>query len=125
MRRAARRELLADHVRGRVAPHAGPHVLGERDAALARCALAELLRDDGGTARPPREAPLRDVGTLLLLQRSAAPVPPRRIRPETPVELERVILTLIEKDPARRIPSCRELAAHLLDIEASLQAPAA
>jgi serine/threonine-protein kinase len=53
-----------------------------------------------------------------------AVVPPRRLNPAIPVELERIILKLIEKDPARRYQS-GEAAAADLDAIRHARAPAA
>ncbi len=41
------------------------------------------------------------------------PVPPRRLRPEIPWDLETVILKCLEKDPARRYESAKALAEDL------------
>ena len=43
----------------------------------------------------------------------AEPVPPRRLRPGVPVDLEAVCLKALEKDPARRYPEAGALAAEL------------
>ncbi len=45
--------------------------------------------------------------------RSRSPVPPTRLRPEVPPELEAVVLRCLEKDPARRYPSAEALADDL------------
>jgi eukaryotic-like serine/threonine-protein kinase len=44
---------------------------------------------------------------------SAAPTPPRRLRPNVPEWLEDLILGLLRKDPARRIPDTAAVAAVL------------
>ncbi|HUJ24776.1 MAG TPA: protein kinase [Myxococcales bacterium] len=54
-----------------------------------------------------------DLVPMLMMHVNDAPVPPRTHAPQMPLELERVILQLLEKDPARRYQSCRELAAAL------------
>lgn len=41
------------------------------------------------------------------------PIPPRQIRPSIPPSLEEVVLRALEKDPARRFPSAREMRAAL------------
>jgi hypothetical protein len=41
-----------------------------------------------------------------------------------PVELERVILRLLEKEPEKRHSSCRELAGELQQIRYNLTRPA-
>ncbi|MGO9712578.1 MAG: serine/threonine-protein kinase [Polyangiaceae bacterium] len=47
---------------------------------------------------------------LLMMQLTRAPRPPREVNPAIPEALERVILKLLEKAPADRIQSARELA---------------
>ncbi len=42
------------------------------------------------------------------------PVPPRRLRPHIPVDVERIVLKCLEKDPNRRYPSARALAEDLM-----------
>src|SRR5262249_28506271 len=49
----------------------------------------------------------------LELVRKVDPVPPRRLRPEVPAELEAVCLKCLEKGPNRRYPSAGALAAAL------------
>lgn len=53
---------------------------------------------------------------MLLMHVNDLPAPPRTHNPELPLELERVIMQLLEKDPARRFQSCKELAAALQQI---------
>ncbi|HEX5273411.1 MAG TPA: serine/threonine-protein kinase [Gemmataceae bacterium] len=65
------------------------------------------------TGRPPFKCDTRS--ETLEQVRRAAPAPPRRLRPEVPVELERVCLACLEKDPARRCPSASALAGALRD----------
>jgi serine/threonine protein kinase len=50
---------------------------------------------------------------VLLAQVSQAPVPPRKYAPDTPVEIEELILQLLAKDPDRRLPSCDTFIAQL------------
>jgi serine/threonine-protein kinase len=50
---------------------------------------------------------------LLMMHLTAPPPPPRTRNPSLPEELEAIILSLLEKDPANRIQSCRELGERL------------
>ncbi len=70
------------------------------------CILYELLTGS---------APFRGEGQLDILRQviADAPVPLRRVRKDTPVELEAIVLKCLEKNPARRVPSARELADDL------------
>src|SRR5262249_2354976 len=45
--------------------------------------------------------------------RSVEPVPPRRVQPHLPIDLETVCLKCLEKDPRKRYGSARELAEEL------------
>jgi DNA-binding NarL/FixJ family response regulator/tRNA A-37 threonylcarbamoyl transferase component Bud32 len=54
-----------------------------------------------------------EIPALLLQQVKQPPPPPRLIAPDLPVELERVILKSLEKNPVRRFQSCEALAAAL------------
>ncbi len=54
-----------------------------------------------------------EIPALLLQQVKQPPPPPRLIAPDLPVELERVILKSLEKNPVRRYQSCEALAAAL------------
>ena len=50
---------------------------------------------------------------LMLMHTSDLPTPPRVRNPALPLELERTILSCLEKDPDARVPSCAELARRL------------
>jgi eukaryotic-like serine/threonine-protein kinase len=63
-----------------------------------------------------------EMGTLLMMHLSQPPEPPRAKNPQIPDELESIILQLLEKDPARRIQSCRELGRDLAEIGRGLAA---
>jgi eukaryotic-like serine/threonine-protein kinase len=67
------------------------------------CILYELLTG---------KAPFRGDGQLDILRQviADAPIPPRRARKDTPIELEAIVLKCLEKNPARRYPSAREMA---------------
>jgi predicted esterase len=52
-----------------------------------------------------------------------APAPLRAAHPETPPELERIVLRCLEKDPAGRYPSAAELHAELAALRERLFAP--
>ncbi|HVG09389.1 MAG TPA: protein kinase [Thermoanaerobaculia bacterium] len=52
------------------------------------------------------------------------PAPLRSVRPEVPMELERVALRMLAKPPADRFPTGAEVAAELTDIQKSLAEPA-
>ncbi len=63
------------------------------------------------TGQPPFRG-ASPMQTLLRVMRDA-PVPPSRLRPGTPRDLEIICLRCLRKDPARRYGSARELAADL------------
>ncbi len=68
--------------------------------------LYELL-----TLRPPFEADGRD--KLLALVAQKEPPPPRSVDPRVPRDLETICLKCLEKDPARRYQTAKELAEDL------------
>jgi predicted esterase len=52
-----------------------------------------------------------------------SPVPPlKRLRPDTPAELERIICRCLEKDPDKRLPSMANVAAELRRYEGRMRA---
>jgi tetratricopeptide (TPR) repeat protein len=57
---------------------------------------------------------------LLMMHLTKPPPSPRAANPGLPTELEGVVLKLMEKDPARRYPSCRALAEELERIRRAL-----
>jgi len=59
---------------------------------------------------------LPDLMTLIRMHMEVVPPSPRIHEPAIPVELERAILRLLEKDPARRHASCQELKDELTAI---------
>ncbi len=61
-----------------------------------------------------------EIPALLLQQVRQPPPPPRLIKPDLPVELERIILRTLEKNPVRRFPNADALAQAL---ETVLSAP--
>ncbi len=63
------------------------------------------------TGRPPFQA--ATVMETLLLVQDEDPVPPRRLNPAVPRDLEAVCLKCLEKEPARRYASAAGLAADL------------
>jgi serine/threonine protein kinase len=68
------------------------------------------------TGRPPFQS--ASVIETLEQVRSQEPVPPRRLRPSVPRDLETICLKCLQKDPRRRYSACRlafdATAAHLL-----------
>lgn len=73
--------------------------------------------------RPPFRA--KNLPQMLQLQRFANPEPVRRYAPDTPEQLERVIMQLLAKDPADRFPNTQVLARHLQAMVMALSRPAA
>jgi len=55
----------------------------------------------------------RELIQLMFMQVRDKPRPPREHDPNIPADLERIILKLLEKDPANRHPDARSLAAEL------------
>src|SRR3954471_4058476 len=73
--------------------------------------------------RPPFRA--KNLPQMLQLQRFANPEPVRRYAPDTPEQLEHVILQLLAKDPGARFPNTQVLARHLQAMAMALSRPAA
>ena len=73
--------------------------------------------------RPPFRA--KNLPQMLQLQRFADPEPVRRYAPDTPEQLEHVIMQLLAKDPAARFPNTQVLARHLQAMVNALSRPAA
>ena len=53
---------------------------------------------------------------LLMMHVNTPPPPPRAKNPGIPPELEAIILKALEKDPAKRFQSCRELSEALVGV---------
>lgn len=73
--------------------------------------------------RPPFRA--KNLPQMLQLQRFANPEPVRRYAPDTPEQLEQVIMQLLAKEPANRFPNTQVLARHLQAMVMALSRPAA
>lgn len=68
--------------------------------------------------RPPFAG--RNLPEVLERLRKEPPIPIRRLAPDTPEELENIILQLLEKDPAKRIPTAVAVANRLKAMEHAL-----
>ncbi|MEU7983881.1 serine/threonine-protein kinase [Streptosporangium canum] len=99
---AATRLTSGGDVIGTAAYLSPEQILGEAGDAASDlyalgCVCYELL-----CGRPPFVGPAAD---LISQHVRSLPDPPRRHRPDVPAELERLVLALLEKDPAARPPS--------------------
>jgi serine/threonine protein kinase len=74
------------------------------------------------TGVPPFQHP--ESMPLMLMHVHTAPVPPRARNPALPEAFEEAILRCLEKDPARRFPSCRDLGRRLEEIRVAAAARA-
>lgn len=70
------------------------------------------------TGRPPFTG--RTMVEVLTALQKQAPVPVRRLAPDTPAEFEQIIAQLLEKDPQKRIPTALALANRLKAMEYGL-----
>ncbi|MEV6006849.1 serine/threonine-protein kinase [Streptomyces sp. NPDC051976] len=81
------------------------------------CVLYELA-----TGAPPFD--LEDAWSILVGHRDTEPEPPRTHRPELPVELERLILDLLAKDPEDRPQDAADVSGRLKAMRAAASASA-
>ena len=68
--------------------------------------------------RPPFAG--KTVVQVITALKNDQPVPLRRLAPDTPDELENIVLQLLEKDPQKRIPTALVLANRLKAMEHAL-----
>ena len=66
----------------------------------------------------------KSLGEVLYKQQFETPEPLRQYNADVPEELERIILQLLEKDPARRIPNATILGRCLEAMQHALPLPA-
>jgi serine/threonine-protein kinase len=70
------------------------------------------------TGKPPFAG--RTVVEVIAALQKNAPMPVRRLAPDTPAEFEQIVLQLLEKDPQKRIPTALALANRLKAMEHAL-----
>jgi WD40 repeat protein/serine/threonine protein kinase len=63
------------------------------------------------TTRPPFQG--ETLSALLLQVQNAEPIPPRRLNPGLPIDLQTICLKCLQKEPARRYATAKELADDL------------
>jgi len=86
---------------------ADPHAIDRRtDIYSLGVTLYEIL-----TGRRPFEGSTRE--QLVARIRTVEPVPPCRVAPSTPIDLDTICLRALEKDPRRRYQTAAEMAADL------------
>lgn len=93
-----------------MAPEQTRGPLGTVDARTDVYALGVVLYEIATGAPPFAGA---SVGELVARIMEEEPIPPRRIAPGCPRDLETIVLAAIEKEPSRRYPSAEELANDL------------
>ncbi len=86
---------------------ANPHAIDRRtDIYSLGVTLYEIL-----TGRRPFEGSTRE--QLVARIRTTEPVPPCKVAPDTPIDLDTICLRALEKDPRRRYQTAGEMAADL------------
>jgi eukaryotic-like serine/threonine-protein kinase len=103
-------------------PYMAPEQLrGEPvDARTDLYALGELMYEMATCRRPFPESQTNRLISAILTQ---APRRPRELNPQVPEEFEAITLKLMEKDPANRYQSARELMADLGPQDSALRLP--
>jgi serine/threonine protein kinase/tetratricopeptide (TPR) repeat protein len=104
---------LPDMLAGTPAYLAPEQLKSKKDTITPACdiyALGAILYEML-TGRPPLLGP--NVFATLRLVETAEPVPPSRLQPRLPRDLETVCQKCLEKDPARRYPTAQQLVEDL------------
>src|SRR5262245_62081360 len=91
----------------------GKHVTSRCDLYALGSVMYALL-----TGKPPLGG--RSVLEAIAALKNDAPIPVRRLAPDTPEEFERIIDQLLEKDPQKRIPTALAVANRLKAMEHGL-----